>query len=126
MIGERTFFLTGTPLQARVASGDDVFGPLIRKYLLNNQHRVTVEMLPDNKLGAQKEQEEKEKLLNYRQTLSEEQVEDVIKKTQELKERQVPTGPDLSGSHIADPARNVLDQESLELVHNFQGGGNSR
>ena len=96
-------------MQARVASGEDVFGPLIRKYLLNNQHRVTVEMLPDNKLGAQKEQEEKEKLLNYRQTLSEEQVEDVIKKTQELKERQVPTGLDLSWSHIAEPALNVLD-----------------
>ena len=83
-------------------------------------------MLPDNKLGAQKEQEEKEKLLNYRQTLSEEQVEDVIKKTQELKERQVPTGLDLSCSHIADPACNVLDQESSELVHNFQGGEDSR
>lgn len=31
-------------LQARLASGEDVFGPLIRRFLLDNRHRVTVEV----------------------------------------------------------------------------------
>ena len=52
-------------MQARVASGEDVFGPLLRKYLLNNTHRVTVELLPDAKLGAEQEQAEKDKLKAY-------------------------------------------------------------
>ena len=32
------------PLQARMESGEDVFGPLIRRFLLENRHRVTVEV----------------------------------------------------------------------------------
>lgn len=30
--------------QERLASGEDVFGPLIRQFLLDNKHRVTVEV----------------------------------------------------------------------------------
>jgi hypothetical protein len=30
--------------QARLASGEDVFGPLIRRFILDNKHRVTVEV----------------------------------------------------------------------------------
>ena len=39
-----------------------MFGPLIRRYLLQNTHKVTVELLPDAKLGAQVEQDEKARL----------------------------------------------------------------
>ncbi len=55
-------------LQARVASGEDVFGPLLRKYLLNNTHRVTVELLPDAQLGSEQERAEKEQLKAYQVT----------------------------------------------------------
>ena len=48
--------------QARMASGEDVFGPLIQRYLLKNTHKVTVELLPDAKLGAKVEQDEKARL----------------------------------------------------------------
>ena len=49
-------------LQASLASGEDVFGPLIRRFLLQNTHKVTVELLPDAKLGAEVEQDEKARL----------------------------------------------------------------
>ena len=39
-----------------------MFGPLIRRYLLQNTHKVTVELLPDAKLGAKVEQDEKARL----------------------------------------------------------------
>lgn len=77
------------PLQARVASGEDIFGPLLRKYFLNNNHRVTVEMLPDSKLGNEKEQAEKDKLKSYQADLASNDIEATIAKTKELKERQV-------------------------------------
>lgn len=38
--------------KAKLASGQDVFGPLIKKYLLANGHRVTVELLPDQQVGG--------------------------------------------------------------------------
>ena len=57
----RSTLRTGSA-QARLAGGEDVFGPLIRRFLLQNTHKVTVELLPDAKLGAQIEQDEKARL----------------------------------------------------------------
>lgn len=38
-------------LKKRIAAKEDVWRPLLRSYLLNNKHRVTVELQPDNQLG---------------------------------------------------------------------------
>lgn len=48
-----------------------------------------MELLPDNKLGSQQEEEEKQKLQAYRETLDDSKIEETIRKTVELKERQV-------------------------------------
>ena len=76
-------------LQGRLASGEDIFGPLIRKYLLENKHRVSVEMLPDKDLAAQREAAERERLATMRSAMGPEDIEAVIRETRELKERQV-------------------------------------
>ena len=52
--------------KGRLESGEDVFGPLIQKLLLDNPHRVTLELQPDVKLGELQELEEKTRLQNYR------------------------------------------------------------
>ena len=76
-------------LQGRLASGEDIFGPLIRKYLLDNRHRVSVEMLPDKDLAAQREAAERDRLAAMRSAMGPEDLEAIIKETRELKERQV-------------------------------------
>ena len=76
-------------LQRRISSGEDVFGPLIEKYLLANKHRVTVELLPDRDLAAKEDEQEKAELAAFKQKLMDSELQDVIKNTQELKERQV-------------------------------------
>ena len=76
-------------LQERLASGEDVFGPLIEKYLLQNSHRVVVELLPDSELAAKEEAEEKAKLADFKQKLVDQELQEVVRQTQELKERQV-------------------------------------
>ena len=76
-------------MQGRLASGEDVFGPLLRNFLLENKHRVSVEMLPDTGLAAQKEAVERERLAAVRAAMGPEDVEAVIRETKELKERQV-------------------------------------
>ncbi len=76
-------------MQGRLASGEDVFGPLLRNFLLENKHRVSVEMLPDTGLAAQKEAVERERLATVRAAMGPQDVEAVIKETKELKERQV-------------------------------------
>lgn len=60
--------------KAKLAGGGDVFGPLIHKYLLDNKHRVTVVMLPDQQLAAKTDEEERKKLDEIRAKLSEQEV----------------------------------------------------
>jgi presequence protease len=72
-----------------------VFGPLIRRYLLDNQHRVTVKLLPDASLGAKIEAAEKARVDAARGGMSAEQVADVARETKLLKERQeAPDSPE--------------------------------
>ena len=47
-----------------------------------------MELLPDSKLGNEKEQAEKDRLKTYQAELTSEDVEKTIAKTKELKERQ--------------------------------------
>ena len=88
-------------LQGRLASGEDIFGPLIRKYLLDNQHRVSVEMLPDKGLAAQREAAERDRLAAVRSAMGPEDIEAIIKETRELKERQVSSSRGPCGCCIA-------------------------
>ncbi|KAF8058036.1 PREP1 [Scenedesmus sp. PABB004] len=81
--------------KARLSGGDDVFGPLITKYLLNNPHRVTVVMLPDTALAAKTEADEKARLDAIRAKLSEDDLKQVVEETAALKERQeTPDSPE--------------------------------
>ena len=83
-------------LKARLAAGEDVFRPLIRKYLLDNPHRVTVELVPDSSLGARQEAEEKAKLAAKRASMSEADLAAMVHATEQLKERQEkPDGPEV-------------------------------
>lgn len=74
--------------KAKLAKGQDVFGSLIRKYILDNKHRVSITLMPDPALGQKVESEEKARIEAFRKTLTEEQVGGIMANTHELKERQ--------------------------------------
>ena len=76
-------------LQARLASGEDIFGPLIQKYLLKNSHRIRVDTLPDDELAARQEADEKARLGDIRRQMDSTQEQGVIAETVELQRRQV-------------------------------------
>lgn len=80
-------------LKQRLTSGEDVFGPLIRRFLLDNQHRVTLTLLPDSSLGSKVEAEEKERLTQFQKKLTKEDVDSIVHNTAELKERQETPDP---------------------------------
>lgn len=79
--------------KTKLASGQDVFGPLIKKYILENQHRVVVHLLPDSELSHKMEAEEKERIEAFRKTLTSEQVGAIIANTAELKRLQETPDP---------------------------------
>lgn len=92
--------------KAKLAQGE-VFGPLITKYLLNNQHRVTVNLLPDPALGPQTEAEEKGRLAALRAGMDDKALEGVMANTHALKEMQ--EKPDTPEALRCVPALSLSD-----------------
>ena len=61
------------------------FEGLLDQYFLHNSHKTIVLLLPDEKMGARKEEALKEKLEDYRQSLSLEERKVLVEKTRALK-----------------------------------------
>ena len=61
---------------------------LIQKYILDNTHKTLVVVKPSLEIQAKKEAELKAKLAAYKNSLTKEQVEEIVKQTIELKEYQ--------------------------------------
>lgn len=59
--------------KARLATGEDVLGDLLDRFLLRNNHRVTVVTLPDSQLAKQLEAREKERVQTARDQMSSEE-----------------------------------------------------
>lgn len=73
-------------LRAKIGTG--YYESLVEKYLLKNTHEILLVVSPDKSLGAKKEQELKDKLKKYKESLSEQELKAIIAKTKELKEYQ--------------------------------------
>ena len=66
----------------------DYFEKLIQQYLLDNTHTAVVVVEPKKGLAQKKEAELKEKLVQYKATLSEEEIEQLVEFTHHLREYQ--------------------------------------
>ncbi|KAH7679589.1 LuxS/MPP-like metallohydrolase protein [Dioscorea alata] len=82
-------------LKARIAEEGSkaVFSPLIEKYILNNPHRVTVEMQPDPEKASRDEEAEKELLEKVKKSMTEEDLAELARATQELRLKQETPDP---------------------------------
>ncbi len=65
--------------------GTGYFENLIKERLLNNNHRITVTLSPAKGLAAKKEKALADKLAEYKASLSEEEINRIVKETRELK-----------------------------------------
>ncbi|OAY78579.1 Presequence protease 1, chloroplastic/mitochondrial [Ananas comosus] len=82
-------------LKARIAEEGSkaVFSPLIEKFILNNPHRVTVEMQPDPDKASQDEAAEKEILQKVKVSMTQEDLAELARATQELRLKQETPDP---------------------------------
>ena len=65
-----------------------IFQELLQKFIVTNDHRVTVEMKPDANLEKRTQDEEESRLRTIKESLSESQVQEIIRQTELLKEAQ--------------------------------------
>lgn len=70
-----------------------VFSPLMEKYILNNSHCVTVEMQPDPEKAARDEAAEIESLEKLKASMTEEDLAELVRATQELRLKQETPDP---------------------------------
>ncbi|CAB4290453.1 unnamed protein product [Prunus armeniaca] len=82
-------------LKARIeAEGSKaVFSPLIEKFILNNRHQVVVEMQPDPEKASRDEEAEKQILEKVKAGMTEEDLAELARATQELRLRQETPDP---------------------------------
>ncbi|MEG0774025.1 insulinase family protein [Clostridium sp.] len=74
--------------QMKTALNSNYFEELIEKYILNNTHSSLLILKPKKGLADEKEKALAEKLRKYKEGLSEEGIENIIKETKSLMERQ--------------------------------------
>ncbi|XP_024028914.1 presequence protease 2, chloroplastic/mitochondrial isoform X2 [Morus notabilis] len=96
-------------LKARITKEGSkaVFSPLIEKFILNNPHCVTVEMQPDPEKASRDEAAEKEVLEKVRASMTEEDLAELARATQELRLKQ--ETPDPPEALRAVPSLSLLD-----------------
>jgi hypothetical protein len=75
-------------LKEDLASGIPVFQDLIKKYLVNNAHRITVEMTPDAEMEAKRVKDEESMLAAVKASMNEQQINEVIEMSKALREAQ--------------------------------------
>lgn len=75
-------------IKVKVGLTTNYFEQIIEKYLLNNNHRALVVLIPSTTLGGRQDAELKEKLETYKQSLSKDKMEKLIDMNLQLKERQ--------------------------------------
>jgi Zn-dependent M16 (insulinase) family peptidase len=100
------------PLQAlkdRLAAGEPVFAELIRKDLIENPHRVTVVLRPDQELAAREEAAEKQHLAQIQAGMTPADIEAVKETARKLHERQ--ETPDTAEALATIPRLTLADLE---------------
>ncbi|KAF5190208.1 Presequence protease 2 protein [Thalictrum thalictroides] len=82
-------------LKARISEEGSkaVFSPLIHKFILNNPHCVTVEMQPDPEKASRDEAAEKEILEKVKTSMTDEDLAELARATQELRLKQETPDP---------------------------------
>uniref|UniRef100_A0A7S2CTU1 Peptidase M16C associated domain-containing protein n=1 Tax=Haptolina brevifila TaxID=156173 RepID=A0A7S2CTU1_9EUKA len=76
-------------LKSRLSAGEDVFGVLLDRLIVSNEHRVTVELVPDETLAQAQKAEEEAELAAAKAQMNEAQIAEIIEATKALKTAQL-------------------------------------
>ena len=105
------------------------FEELIKKYMLDNTHASLLTLKPEKGLAQREENELKEKLENYKNSLSEEELNKIVEETNNLILRQsTPDSPELLetipllslddiGKEVEDLTINKVKHNNIEILH---------
>lgn len=96
-------------IKAKIANGEKLFENLIRDYLLNNTHRVTVLLQPDAELRKREDAAERDRLDQAREAMGEAEIKAIVENTALLKKMQ--ETPDTPEALATIPSLKLSDLE---------------
>jgi presequence protease len=96
-------------IKAKITNDNRYFEKLIETLLLENQHRTILRLKPDPDFGRRFDEEEKARLAKVRETLTEEQLTEIVETTKALKKRQ--ETPDTEEALATIPVLKLQDLE---------------
>ncbi len=102
------------------------FEELIDKYLLQNEHRVTVTMQPQQGINEKEAEEEKEKLARIRESFSEEELKKIIEETKHLQEIQETPDPPEAIAKLPTLKLSDLDKQGRTIPIELLGTENQQ
>ncbi|XVF67600.1 hypothetical protein PTKIN_Ptkin10aG0134200 [Pterospermum kingtungense] len=104
-------------LKARIAEEGSkaVFSPLIEKFILNNPHCVTIEMQPDPEKASRDEAAEKENLEKVKASMTEEDLAELARATQELKLKQETPDPPQALRTVPSLSLHDIPKETIHV-----------
>ncbi len=94
-------------IKTRLEKGERVFEECIERYFLKNTHKATVVLVPDLKVGGEREKKEEERVEAFKQSQTEESQRAYVEETARLKEAQ--TKPDSPEALATIPALGIED-----------------
>lgn len=122
-------------IKARLNNHEYVFANLIKQYLIDNPHRVTLTMLPSATWQSERDEAERARLGAARARMSDADLDQIVEETRKLKEMQVaPDSPEalatIPSLTLADLEKksksipiSVLDDGATVLHHNLDTNG---
>ena len=103
-------------LKARIEKGEKIFEPLIEEIFLNNNYRSSVLLVPDSKVGLEREEREKSKLAAIRADMDEDEYKNVVAIAEELQKEQEAHDEPEALATIPRLKVSDLDKEGKEIV----------
>ena len=97
------------------ANGSKVFQDMLKTLIVENTHRTTVELAPSKTLEEEMLKEESDRLAEIKNKLSEDEIEEIIRKTQELKALQAAEDPPEARATIPSLELSDLKREVTEF-----------
>ncbi len=113
-------------LKNDIKRGDKVFEKLLRSAILDNTHRMTVEMKPSANLGHEEEMEETNRLADIKSKMSKDDIKNVIESAKALKDAQLAEDSPEDKSTLPKLTLGDLDPKIKEIditVKEIEKGG---
>lgn len=104
-------------LKADLDAGKPVFKDLLEKYLIKNDHSVTIEMKPDLTMEETMVADEAGRLATIKESLSSSQIEEIIEKTRALKEAQMAEDSPEAKASLPRLSLSDIDRKHTEISY---------